>query len=382
MKLPPITRSLRFRLTGMTSAVVFSIGGLALAAVYLFLRNEIRSVTDRLIVGVRIRDMFIQIGESEYRTMSSYLQEAVLNEITIVMVVVLLTLFIVSLVVGWHMSGRALQPVDRITRVAQEIEATDLNRRISLEGPDDELKRMSSTFDSMLDRLDRAFSTQKDLLARTSHDLRTPLAIVRSNLDVTMSDPSASVQEWRETGAIALRATERMSRMIDDLLAAARLEAGAPTLVNVDLAPTAKQVVEEMRARASEGHVELKASGGSALVLGDRLALARAVGNLVENAINASPAETSVVVASGCIGDWGYVAVCDRGAGVDPTIIRGDKQIKGRLGLTIVREIAKHHGGTLDVASRPGGGSVVALWIPLGAGTGSDRPPMRALPAL
>lgn len=380
MKLPPITRSLRFRLTGMTSAVVLGFGGVALAVVYLVLRTEIRNLTDREIIGAQVGRLFIQLGEREYRTVESFLREEVLNQMALVMVVVLVLTFVASLVTGWYVSSRALQPMKEISRVAREIEATDLSRRIALEGPDDELTRMSGTFDSMLDRLDRAFRTQKDLLTRTSHDLRTPLAIIRSNLDVTMSDPSVSVSEWRNTGAIALRATERMSHMIDELLAAARMEAGAPTLVNVDLAPLARQVVEEMHARAAETNVELNVTGRSALVQGDRLALARAVGNLIENAIAAAPAQSTITIASGCAGDWGYVAVADRGPGVDPAIVRGDKEVSGRFGLAIVREIARNHGGSLDGAARPGGGSVVALWIPLGAGSGSDRPPMTALP--
>ena len=168
--------------------------------------------------------------------------------------------------------------------------------------------------------------------------------------------------------------------MIDDLLAAARMEAGAPTLVNVDLAPLASQVVEELTARASESGVQLAVTGRSALVLGDRLALARAVANLVENAITASPDESEVTVATGCVGDWGYVTVADRGPGVDAAIVRGDREVSGRFGLLIVREIAKHHGGSLDAVGRTGGGAVVTLWIPLGAGSGSDRPPMTALP--
>jgi signal transduction histidine kinase len=171
-------------------------------------------------------------------------------------------------------AARALRPVDTITQVAQEIEATDLSRRIALEGPDDELTRMAGTFDSMLDRLDHAFRSQKDFLAQTSHDLRTPLAIIRSNLDVTMSDPDVNVQDWRATGAIALRATERMTAMIDDLLAAARMEAGAPTLVNVDLADLVRQSAEELGARASEAGASLAVMAQSALVLGDRTALA------------------------------------------------------------------------------------------------------------
>jgi signal transduction histidine kinase len=380
MKLPPVTKSLRFRLTGMTSGVVFGVGGLMLVLIYLAVLNEIRSLTQRVIVGVPVGDYIVKIGENEYRTVDSFLREVILNQVAFIIVVVLLALFVASLVVGWFVAARALRPVDTITQVAQEIEATDLSRRIGLQGPDDELTRMARTFDSMLDRLDRAFRGQKDFLAQTSHDLRTPLAIIRSNLDVTMSDPDVGVDEWRSTGAIALRAVERMSGMIDDLLAAARMEAGAPTLVNVDLAVMARQSVEELGARASEVGASIDVSAQSALVLGDRAALTRAVGNLLDNAVNVSDTGDVVTVATGHVGGWGYVAVADRGPGVDPAVVRGEKSIRGHLGLAIVREICRLHGGSVDATKRKRGGSVVAMWIPLGAGTGSDQPPMTALP--
>ena len=192
MELPPLTRSLRFRLTGMTMAVVFGIAGVALAVVYLVLLAQIRNLTERQIIGAQVGELFIQLGEREYRTMESFLREAVLNQTAWAIVIILIGLFVAALVVGWFVAGRALEPVSRMTQVAQEIEATDLSRRIALEGPDDELTRMSRTFDSMLDRLDHAFTSQKEFLARTSHDLRTPLAIIRSNLDVTMSDPTVA----------------------------------------------------------------------------------------------------------------------------------------------------------------------------------------------
>lgn len=382
MNLPPVTRSLRFRLTGMTSGVVFGVGGLMLGLIYLAVLTGIRSLTTRVTVVAPVGDFVIKLGENEYRTVESFVKEEILNQVAVIILVVLLALFVASLVVGWVVASRALSPVDTITQVAAEIEATDLSRRIGMEGPDDELTRMARTFDSMLDRLDRAFKGQRELLAQTSHDLRTPLAIIRSNLDVTMSDPDAGIDEWRSTGTIALRASERMSGMIDDLLAAARMEAGAPTLVNVDLAVLVRQTAEELSARASEAGARLDVVAGSALVLGDRNALGRAVGNLVDNAINASPSGATVVVSSGRIGDWGYAAVFDRGPGVDAAVVRGERPARGHLGLVIVREICRLHGGSVDAAKRKGGGSVVAMWIPLGAGSGSDVPPMSALPVI
>lgn len=382
MNLPPVTKSLRFRLSGMTSAVVFGVGGLMLAVIYLAVLSEIRSLTERVIVGVPVGGFVIKLGEKEYRTFESFVREEILNQVAFIMLIVLVVLFVASLVVGWIVAARALRPVDTITQVAQEIEATDLSRRIGLTGADDELTRMAGTFDSMLDRLDHAFKGQKEFLAQTSHDLRTPLAIIRSNLDVTMSDPTVRVEDWRATGAIALRATERMSAMIDDLLAAARMEAGAPTLVNVDLGVLVQQATEELGAQASEADASLSVIARPALVLGDRNALGRAVGNLVENAVAASGAGDVITVTSGSVEDWGFVAVYDRGQGVDPAVVRGEKAVRGHLGLKIVREICRLHGGFLDGAKRKGGGSVVAIWIPLGAGTGSDQPQMSALPLI
>lgn len=381
MNLPPVTKSLRFRLTGMTSGVVFGVGGLMLGLIYLAVLTEIRSLTERVIVGVPVGDFVLKLGENEYRTFESFVREEILNQVAFIILIVLIALFVASLIVGWFVAARALRPVDTITQVAQEIEATDLSRRIALEGPDDELTRMAGTFDSMLDRLDHAFRSQKDFLAQTSHDLRTPLAIIRSNLDVTMSDPDVGVQDWRATGAIALRATERMTAMIDDLLAAARMEAGAPTLVNVDLAVLVRQSAEELDARASEAGASLEVTAQPALVLGDRTALGRAVGNLIDNAVNVSDQGDVVTVASGRVDDWGYVAIFDRGPGVDPAIVRGERTVRGHLGLAIVREICRLHGGVLDAAKRRGGGSVVAMWLPLGAGSGFAHPPMSALPA-
>jgi signal transduction histidine kinase len=89
-----------------------------------------------------------------------------------------------------------------------------------------------------------------------------------------------------------------------------------------------------------------------------------------------------VTVSSGRVGDWGFVAIFDRGPGVDPAIVRGERTVRGHLGLAIVREICRLHGGVLDALKRKGGGAVVAMWIPLGAGTGSDQPPMSALPVV
>ena len=131
-------------------------------------------------------------------------------------------LFIGSLGVGWFVAGLVLRPVGRITSVAREISGTDLSRRIELEGPDDELKQLADTFDDMLTRLDEAFENQRDFIHEASHELRNPLAVIRTNLDVVLSDPNAEAEELRLAGEVVGRSAERMTTLVDDLLVYAR----------------------------------------------------------------------------------------------------------------------------------------------------------------
>jgi signal transduction histidine kinase len=352
----------------MTSAVMF--GGVLVAVVTLYLvtLSQAQNLTQRakLITDAGLDasgNVLLRLDEFEFRTIESFVIEGVLRRLTFAAVVALVAVFAMALVLGWYIAGRALRPIDELTAVAREIEATDLSRRIGITGPDDEISRMAGTFDSMLDRLDAAFRGQKESLAQTSHDLRTPLAVIRSNLEVTMSDDRATVDDWRATGAIALRAAERMSGMVEDLLVAARLEAGTPTLVSVDLADLVAEIFEDYSARFIGAGLTGVAHNEKAQVSGERRALSRAVENLIDNAVRASPPAKTVVLASGRVDGWAYLR--SRG-----------------LGLSIVRQIARLHGGWVDASTRSGGGSVVVLWIPTGAVDPASKPPMSALPDL
>jgi signal transduction histidine kinase len=381
MDLPPITKSLRFRLSWITSAVVFGIGGLALGVVYLSVLDTVRglTMTRRVVTGGEAVELdgttllFPQIEEQQIRTLESLVREFILNQVAAVTVIVVAVLFVLSLVVGWFVAGRALRPLTKITQVAQEIEATDLTRRIALDGPPDELTRMAGTFDAMLDRLDRSFRAQRELLAQTSHDLRTPLAVIRSNVEVVLDDPEATIDDWRQTGSLVSRASDQMGRMIEELLAVARLEVGEVLMVGLDLADIAAAVGEDWAARLDASGVLLECDAGSALVEGDRAILDRAVGNLVENALRMSPRSATIRIGTGSIDDWAYFAVADRGPGIDPGVVDGTADGRG-LGLPIVREVARLHHGVVSSGTREDGGAVVVLWIPA-RGLRGDQPP-------
>jgi signal transduction histidine kinase len=372
MDLPPITKSLRFRVSWITSAVVFGIGGLSLGVVYLAVLDTVRGLTmsRQVVTGGYTVEVdgttlfFPQVEEQQIRTLESLVREFVLNQVAGITIVVLAALFLLSLVVGWFVAGRALQPLTRITSVAQEIEATDLTRRIALDGPPDELTRMAGTFDAMLDRLDRAFRSQRELLAKTSHDLRTPIAVIRSNVEVTLDDPDATVDDWRETGELVSRASDQMGRMVEELLAVARLEVGEVLMVDLDLADVATSVAGDWSARVEAAGVAVRVDAAPARIEGDRATLDRAVGNLVDNALHMSPKGTVIDIGTGTIAGWTFFAVADRGPGIDPAVVEGSGDGRG-LGIPIVREVARLHHGRLESAERAAGGALMVLWVPI-----------------
>ncbi len=367
--MPAAFRSIRFRLSVQYSAIVFGLGGALLGLVYLALRRYLRSqtMTQYVWTGRPVYQNGTQIGvvpsleQHEFRMIESVYNEIVLNEVARFTIFALIALFLLSLIVGWVMSGRVLKPVQAITNVAREIQASDLSRRIGIEGPDDEITRLASTFDDMLERLDRAFSSQRRFLADTSHDLRTPLAVIRSNVEVVADDPSADLDDWRQTGAVVRRNVEKMSEMIDALLAVARLEAGKARAVVFDLATLVKAKRDELGTLAGEKGIVLETDPRPALVEGVEVSLDRALTNIVDNAIVASPQGSQVQISSGGDGEWAWLVVTDRGPGL-PTEPKGGR---AGLGLSIVEQIARAHGGELASFPGPDGiGTTMVIWLP------------------
>lgn len=368
--MPPVFRSIRFRLSVQYSAIVFGLGGALLGLVYLALRRWLRSqtMTQYVWAGRPVFQDGHQIGvvpsleAREIRMIESVYNEIVLNEVARFTIFALIALFLLSMVVGWVMSGRVLKPVEEITSVARDIQASDLSRRIALQGPDDEITRLASTFDDMLERLDQAFSSQRRLLADTSHDLRTPLAVIRSNIEVVADDEMAKVEDWREAGSIVRRNVEKMSQMIDGLLATARLQTGRAQAVALNLASLVEAKSVEVESLMAERGIALETAATPAIVEGVEVALDRAVTNLLDNAIGVSSPGARIRIGAGVLGDWGWIAVGDEGPGLP------DEPEGGRvgLGLSIVEQIASAHGGDLTTFEGPyGSGTTMVIWIPL-----------------
>lgn len=255
---------------------------------------------------------------------------------------------------------------------------SDLHRRIELDGPDDELKELADTFDEMLDRLDRAFTAQQRFVANASHELRTPLAINRTLLEVQLSDPDAST-ELIQLGNTLLATNERSEQLVEGLLLLARSENELVDRKPVDLAEVAGQAVEQTRGEAHARGVALRGVRPPVHILGNGVLLERIALNLVQNAVRYNVPEGGWVRVDTEVRPGQAVLVVENTGPVVPayeidnmfepfrrlrTQRTGSDKGVG-LGLSIVRSVARAHGGYVVAEPRESGGLVMRVAIPV-----------------
>ncbi|MCG5212002.1 ATP-binding protein [Streptosporangium soli] len=388
-RLPAFVHTIRFRLTVLYSGLLFVLAALVLGGIYytIALSTEQRDFTKEYAQVVNKRgDVLRQQQVVVVEEVQNAINVKTLAALQRYSFVALGGLFVASLGIGWVLSGRVLRPVRSITRTAAEIQATDLTRRIRLEGPKDELRDLADTVDTMLDRLEDGFRAQRQLIDDASHELRSPLAIIRANVDTVLNSPDSTEEERVHAAAIVDRATTRMTRLVEDLLATARRTAPALADADVDVGAVAAEAAEEFNRLAEARALRIDRRLVSGLVtIGDHDALRRAVGNLLSNAVRLAPPGSEIGVASGRTEDWIWVAVRDAGPGLpdedQPRVFdrfwRGETSRRDRhtgLGLAIVRQIVESHGGHVRLFSQVGVGSTFVLWLP-GRGAGSGQLP-------
>ncbi|MCF3121762.1 MULTISPECIES: sensor histidine kinase [Streptomyces] len=290
----------------------------------------------------------------------------------------LLGLAVIAFAFGYAMAGRVLSPLGRITRTARRVAGTDLTRRIELDGPDDELKELSDTFDEMLDRLERAFTAQQRFVGNASHELRTPLAINRTLLEVQLSDPGAP-PELQQLGKTLLATNERSEQLVEGLLLLARSDNQIVERKPVDLAEVANRAVDQVHAEAQAKGVEIRGERGLAVVQGNGVLLERIALNLVQNAVRYNvPDEGWVEVTTEAQHGQAVLVVSNTGPVVPAYEIDNlfepfrrlrtertgsDKGVG--LGLSIARSVARAHGGRIIAEPREGGGLVMRVTLPL-----------------
>lgn len=366
--------TIRTRLT-LTYAGLFLAGGAALvAAITASLYNELRGPLPPNTVPSRLdpdHDRFIGMADELRDTAASHLLRHAM-ELLVVFVVV-------SALLGWWVAGRMLHRLTAITSAAREASETTLHERLTLAGPDDELKELADTFDSMLERLDSAFAAQRRFVANASHELRTPLAVTRTAVEVTLAKRSAGEAQWRAMAEDVARSTGRAERLIDGLLTLARSQQRLSELEDDDLADLAAEALDQIGPAARERGLELDCGLKPAPVHGSVALLGRAVANLLENAVKYNVDGGSLKVRTGRSERWSELIVVNDGAEVtaaDAELIfepfyrgahtRGpnsDDEGTG-LGLSIVQAVLDAHGGEATATPRPGGGLRVTLRFP------------------
>lgn len=285
--------------------------------------------------------------------------------------------------VGWFLAAKALQPVDRMTRAAHAIgAAADFSRRVPAPPQRDEIGRLARTFNEMLDRLAQAFATQRRFLGDASHELRTPVTTIRANVDVLLRGGASDPATRDDTLRAIAREADRMGRLVDDLLAVARADAGqAPVRQALALDALLLEVYHQQRPLA--GGVRLLLGEFEPVeVDGDRDRLKQLLLNLVDNALHHTPAGGSVTLDLTRQGGEALLRVRDTGRGIPPEHLpriferfyrvdaaRSRPTGGSGLGLAISRDIAAAHGGRIEVESTVGAGSTFTVVLPCRDGT-------------
>lgn len=276
---------------------------------------------------------------------------------------------------AWWWAGRAVGPIEHITAVADEIQATSLDRRIGLIDAPRELQALADSFDRMLDRLAAASDVQRRLIEDTSHQLRTPLAVLATNADIALGDPDAGVDDLREAMHATKQTVDGLRVTVEDLLADARAEHHTTARTGNDLVALVHDARATYAEAAAARHVEIRIAGPEQLTAAiDGPPVARAIASLVDNAVRHAPDGTVVEVELGSKDNRAFVAVTDHGSGIPPEQHDRifDRYWSGGatpddglgIGLAVVKQVGDAHEG-IELASPlgPEGGTRATLWF-------------------
>jgi signal transduction histidine kinase len=340
--------TVRARLTGLYALLVgASTGVLLLVSLWLLGRNFDRTLPDAL-AGDALGDVALQYA------------------LAFVGVLLLAT------VIGWAVAGRMLAPLKRITGTARRVSDESLAERIPVAGPHDELRELTETLNGMLDRLEGSFQSQQRFVANASHELRSPLTVIRAEAEVALANPEPDLEELRGMAEAVIDASSRTETLLAGLLILARSQPDLLRSRPVDLEAAVRSAVEDAEGDARREGVTLQARLGPATVEGDPALLERVAANLIENGIRYNRPGGFVAVSTRAGIGSVELRVENSGPPIDAVAAarltepfeRLGRDADGRgagLGLSIVSAVSRAHGGSLSIVPRAGGGLIVSV---------------------
>ncbi|HEX2778021.1 MAG TPA: ATP-binding protein [Gemmatimonadaceae bacterium] len=307
-------------------------------------------------------------------------QQRTLGEAKVALASGIPLMILLAILGGSWLAGKALDPVVLMTTRAQRIGASSLDERLPVVNERDELGRMAAVFNDMLARLDDAFEQQRRFMADTSHELRTPVAIVHGEAQFALARPDRSPEELRASLDTVRRESERLGHVVDDLFLLARADAGEPAAPAVELYldELAADAVRTIRGVAASQGVSVRSENGDGDLpfRGDEALLRRLVNNLLDNAVKYTPRGGEVTVTTRRDNGRYLLDVADTGPGIAPEIqphiftrfFRAPDAREKRgagLGLPIARWIAERHGGRLELTRSGADGSTFTVVLPV-----------------
>jgi signal transduction histidine kinase len=307
----------------------------------------------------------------QFRRVQEESADDALRELTVQYLAIMGAMALLSGALGWFVAGRVLRPMSEITATARRVSDESLHERIALEGPDDELKQLADTFDSMLGRLEAGFERQDAFVRNASHELRTPLSVIRTEADVTLADEADDPEALRRSLAVVREAGERSERLIDALLALARADRDDYPRIEVDLSELVRQLIGE----TDRDGLRLELALRPARVLGDRQLLRTMAANLIHNAVRHNSADGWIEIRTESAGEEARLDISNSGPVItaeEAASLREPFRRLGTartgdglgLGLSIAASVAHAHGGDLVIEPLERGGLRVSVGLP------------------
>jgi signal transduction histidine kinase len=369
----PVLRGLRGRITMLAMLLAAVVSVLLLVLAWMLVRDAVAAVP-QLPAGTKVQVNGAFVDAS---VLADHLQAKARSRVLVAGAIAFGCVVIAAGVLAWALTSRVLRPLAEISSTARRLSAESLDERIGEVRPRDELAELAETIDDMLDRLAGAFDSQRRFVANASHELRTPLTVIRTELDVTLSDRDADAAEFRRMAEVVRAAAQRAERLVGALLLLAKTDAaGLAIREPVDLATVVAHAWSAAKPEADRRLLRAEFELAPAPALGDPALLERVAGNLLENAVRHNVDGGWITVRTEAQAAYSQLVVRSSGALIDPAAVhelfepfhRGGTERTGRsgagLGLSIVRAAVEAHAGTVRADPVVGGGLEVTVTVP------------------